>query len=377
MTVDTGPSVPFLELRPSYVELQREIDAAVGSVLASGWYLLGEPLKDFEETFARYTGAPHCRGVANGLDALVLALRAAGIGPGDEVIVPSNTYIATWLAVSQVGAVLVPVEPDPRTYNIDVSRIADAITARTRAIMPVHLYGQPADMAPIVTMAAQHSAVVIADAAQAHGARYRGQPVGAFGDAAGWSFFPTKNLGAIGDGGAVTTCHDQWASDIAMRRNYGSRVKYVNDVRGINSRLDDLQAAVLSVKLSVLDEWNSRRLRQAARYSSELAESGLVLPFVPQWAQPAWHLYVVQVPDALGGRERLQERLKQAKIMTMIHYPIPPHRQDAYADAGYATDAFPIASHLARTLLSLPLGPHLSDDQQTRVIEGIRRALID
>jgi dTDP-4-amino-4,6-dideoxygalactose transaminase len=360
--------VPFLDLRATSVELRDEIDEAIARVVDSGQYLLGAELEAFEREFAEYVGAEHSVGVANGLDALHLVLRAMGIGPGDEVIVPSNTYIATWLAVSQVGATPVPVEPDPRTYNLDPARIEAAITARTRAILPVHLYGQPADMDPVMELAARYGLRVLEDAAQAHGARYRGRPVGGIGHAAGWSFYPGKNLGALGDAGAVTTNDARLADSVRVLRNYGSRVKYVNDVQGVNSRTDEIQAAVLRVKLRHLGAWNTRRARVAERYLEALAETDLVLPHVPAWADPVWHLFVVRS----ACRDELQHALQEMGVQTLIHYPIPAHRQEAYAGAGFGEAAFPLAGELAGEVLSLPMGPHLSDAQQDWVIASLR-----
>ena len=364
-------SVPFLDLHSAYHELRAEVDGAVARVLESGWYLLGRELTEFEHNFAEYVGTSHAVGVANGLDALTLALRALGIGEGDEVIVPSNTYIATWLAVTQVGARPVPVEPDPRTYNLDPAQLHDALSPKTRAILPVHLYGQPADMAPINAFAAQHDLFVLEDAAQAHGARYHGQRAGSLGDASAWSFYPTKNLGALGDGGAVTTSDANVADKLSVLRNYGSRVKYLNEVQGVNSRLDEVHAAVLDVKLRVLDEWNARRTHQAARYTAAFDASPLVLPFVPPWAEPAWHLYVVRVPGDAAYRNHVQQQLTAAGVGTMVHYPLPPHRQQAYASSNFPVDAFPVASMIAQTALSLPIGPHMTSAQQDIVIEAL------
>lgn len=348
-------TIPFLDLRAAYLELKPEIDAAIARVLDGGWYILGSEVEAFEAEFAAYSGAAHAVGVANGLDALTLALRALDIGPGDEVIVPSNTYIATWLAVTQCGATPVPVEPDARTYNINPERIAASLTQRTRAILPVHLYGQPADLDPILALARRHGLAVVEDAAQAHGARYRGRRIGSDGDVVCWSFYPGKNLGALGDAGAITTNRADLADRIRVLRNYGSREKYVNEVAGVNSRLDPLQAAVLRVKLRHLDEWNARRRAIAAAYADGLQDKGLTLPHVPDWAEPAWHLYVVRS----ANRDALQKRLADAGIGTLIHYPIPPHKQKAYADLQLAPDALPIASQLADEVLSLPMGPHL------------------
>ena len=363
-------AVPFLDLRAAYLELRDEIDAAIARTTDSGWYLLGEELRAFEAEWSRYTEAKHALGVANGLDALHLALLALGVGPGDEVIVPSNTYIATWLAVTQAGARPVPVEPDERTYNLDPERIEAAITPRTKVILPVHLYGLPADMDAIVEIAQRRGLRVLDDAAQSHGARVRGRRVGTIGDVTAWSYYPGKNLGAFGDGGGVTTNDDAIADRIRVLRNYGSRVKYVNEVRGFNSRLDEIQAAILRAKLARLDEWNARRARLADRYTRELAGLPLQLPGTPDWAEHAWHLYVVRT----GDRDGLQRRLKAAGVDTLIHYPTPPHRQEAYADLGLAEGAFPISERIHREVLSLPLGPHMTDEQQARVIESMHEA---
>jgi dTDP-4-amino-4,6-dideoxygalactose transaminase len=348
--------IPFLDLRAAYLELKSEIDAAVSRVLDSGMYILGPEVEAFEEEFADFCGATYCVGVANGLDALILALRALDVGPGDEVIVPSNTYIATWLAVSAVGATPVPVEPNPITYNIDVSRISAAITSRTKVLLPVHLYGQPAEMTEILALADRHGLAVVEDAAQAHGSRYRGTRIGAHGDVVCWSFYPGKNLGALGDGGAITTNRDDLADRIRILRNYGSRVKYVNEEPGVNSRLDPIQAAALRVKLKHLDDWNSRRRALASRYAERLASTNLILPGVAEGVEPVWHLYVVRTAQ----RDALQAHLTAAGIGTLIHYPIPPHKQSAYAAAGFAAGAFPIACQLADEVISLPIGPQLA-----------------
>ncbi len=361
-------TVPFLDLQAAYLELKPDLDAAVARVLASGWYLLGAELTSFEREFAAYVGAKHCVGLGSGLDALQLSLKARGIGPGDEVIVPSHTYIATWLAVSYVGATPVPVEPDPRTYTLDPERLAQALTPRTRAIIPVHLYGQAADMDPILGFAAAHGLYVLGDAAQAHGARYKGRRIGSLGDATAWSFYPGKNLGALGDGGAVTTDDDDLAETLRTLRNYGSRVKYVNDVQGVNSRLDELQAAVLRVKLRHLDAWNARRQRVAARYLKALEGSELVLPFVPSWTEPVWHLFVVRSPE----REVWQRNLRERGVDTLIHYPIPPHLQGAYSGLGRPRGSFPLAERLHEQVFSLPLGPHLTDEQVEMVVSSLR-----
>ncbi len=361
-------TVPFLDLKSPYAELKDALDEAVARVMSSGWYIGGPEVERFEADYAAYCGAAQCIGVANGLDALHLTLRAMDIGAGDEVIVPSNTFIATWLAVSQCGATAVPVEPVEATYNIDPALIEAAITPRTRAIMPVHLYGQPADLDPILNIARKHGLRVIEDAAQAHGATYQGRRVGSQGDAVAWSFYPGKNLGTMGDGGAVTTDDPQLAERIRMLGNYGSRTKYVNEVRGYNSRLDPIQAAVLTVKLAHLDAWNARRGAIAAQYLTELADTGLTLPYVPNWASPVWHLFVVRHP----GRDALQRRMNEAGIGTLIHYPIPPHDQTAYAEAALAPDGFPLATAMAQQVLSLPVGPHQTAEQTERVIATVR-----
>ena len=358
------PVIPFLELKAQYQELQLELDAAIQRVSASGWYLLGSELRAFEEEFARYTGARHCIGVANGLDAIHLSLRALGIGPGDEVIVPSNTYVATWLGVTHVGAIPVPVEPDPETFNIDVDRIGAALTPKTRAICPVHLYGQPADLDPIVHLAGQRGLAVVDDAAQAHGARYRKRVIGTGTDATAWSFYPTKNLGAWGDAGAITTDDDALADKLRVLRNYGSRQKYVNEVLGSNSRLDELQAAILRVKLATLDEWNDRRKAHARRYAAGLAQLPLHLPFVPEWADPVWHLFVVRS----AARDALRQALQEAGVETIVHYPVAPHMQAAYGFLNFSPTDFPIARQMHNEVLSLPCGPHLTMEQQARVI---------
>ena len=359
--------VPFLDLRADLDEIGAELEAATLRVVRSGWYLLGDELTAFEREFAAYTGARHCVGLANGLEALHLGLLALGVGPGDEVIVPSNTYIATWLAIGYVGATIVPVEPDEATYNLDPARIEPAITPRTKVILPVHLYGQACDMDPILDIARRHGLRVLEDAAQAQGATYRGRRVGALGDLTAWSFYPSKNLGALGDAGGVTTDDDALADKLRVLRNYGSRVKYVNEVRGFNSRLDEIQAAVLRVKLRHLDTWNDRRRRIAERYLAELGTSGLVLP---QSADPdghIWHVFVVRHPD----RDAFQRRLAAAGIATQIHYPTPPHLQDAYRDLGWGAGTFPISEAIHREVLSLPIGPQMSDEQVDAVIGAV------
>jgi len=365
--------VPFLDFVGPYDELKAELDEAYSRFMRSAWYILGREVELFEQEFAKYCEVQHCVGVANGLDALHLILRAYDIGPGDEVIVPSNTYIATWLAVSYAGATPVPVEPDARTANLDAARIESAITNRTRAIMPVHLYGQPADMDPILEIARKHNLKVVEDNAQAQGACYKGRKTGSQGDAAGNSFYPGKNLGAFGDAGAITTNDAVLADRVRTLRNYGSKKKYYNEVKGYNSRLDELQAAFLRVKLHKLDDWNLRRAMVAARYQAKLARCPeLKLPFVPEWANPVWHLFVVRH----SRRDELQKLLNQSEIGTLIHYPVPPHLSNAYADGNWKKGQFPIAEGLANSVLSLPMGPHLSDQQVGLVIETVFEATL-
>jgi len=360
--------VPFLDLKSQYRELKDQLDAAYDRVAESGWFVLGSEIEHFESEFAAYCGAKHCIGVGNGLDALHLILRAADIGPGHEVIVPANTYIATWLSVSCTGATPVPVEPDERTYNIDPSRLESAITSRTRAIMAVHLYGQPADMDVINDVASRHGLEVFEDSAQAHGARYKGKRVGSLATAAGFSFYPGKNLGALGDAGAVVTNDDKIAKRARLLRNYGSRIKYFNEIKGLNSRMDELQAAFLRVKLARLDEWNDRREKIAKYYLHALeGKCDLRLPYVPGWAGAVWHLFVVRHPQ----RNLLQKHLTANGIGTLIHYPVPPHLQTAYRELRYWQGKFPIAEKMADELLSIPISAHLSQWETSQVLEHI------
>lgn len=358
--------VPFLDLKASYLELKDELDEAYSRVMDSGWYILGAEVEAFEREFADYCGVRHCVGVGNGLEALHLILRGYGIGADDEVIVPSNTYIATWLAVSYTGATPVPVEPNVDTFNIAPERIEAAITAKTRAILPVHLYGQPAEMDAINEIARKYDLKVIEDAAQAQGAIYKGKRAGNLGDAAGFSFYPGKNLGAFGDAGAITTNDDDLADAVKVLRNYGSRVKYYNEVKGYNSRLDPLQAAFLRVKLKHLDKWNERRAVVAQNYLRALSGAAQIKsPIAADGAEPVWHLFVV----GSAKRDDLQNFLENAQIGTLIHYPVPPHLSDAYADERLRRENYPIAEELAQTVLSLPIGPHLSDEQQNRIVD--------
>lgn len=360
--------VPFLDLKAAYLELKDELDTAYSRVMESGWYILGDEVEAFEQEFANYCGVKHCIGVANGLDALHLILRGYGIGEGDEVIVPANTYIATLLAVSFAGATPVLVEPNLQTYNLAPENIEAAITLKTQAIMPVHLYGQPADMDSINDIARKYDLKVIEDAAQAHGARYKGKITGSLGSAAGFSFYPGKNLGAYGDAGAVTTDDDKLAEQVRLLRNYGSQVKYYNEVKGYNSRLDPLQAAFLRVKLKYLDQWNARRTQIANRYLEDLSEvSEIILPFVPEWAEPIWHLFVIRH----SKRNNLQKYLEGKGIRTMIHYPVPPHLSAAYKNEMIDTK-YPISVQIASTVLSLPIGAHFTLEQQEQVSKTIK-----
>jgi len=366
-------NIPFLDIAATHVGIRQELDAAYHRVMDRGWFVLGEEVTAFEHEFADYCEVKHCSGVANGLDALHLILRGYDIGPGDEVIVPAHTFIATWLAVMFAGATPVPVEPDEITYNIDPAKIEAAITPHTRAIMPVHLYGQPADMDPILAVAKRHGCKVIEDAAQAHGARYKGRRVGSLGDAAAFSFYPGKNLGALGDGGAVVTNDTQLAVRIRSLRNYGGEEKYRHNEPGLNSRLDELQAAFLRVKLKHLDAWNVRRGDLAAEYKQRLNLAGLVLPEVPHWADPVWHLFVVRSEQ----RDALQSHLAAAGIGSVVHYPMPPHRQQACRDLPCAQpcaqQSLPITDKTSNEVLSLPIGPTLSLEQLSCVADAIQK----
>lgn len=348
------------------MELSSELDTVYKRVMVSGWYILGQELQSFETEFANYCGADHCIGVANGLDALHLILKGYEIGAGDEVIVPSHTFIATWLAISAVGATPIPVEPEEGGFNIDPDLIEKAITQRTKAIIPVHLYGHPVDMDPIMALAKRHNLKVIEDAAQAHGAIYKGHRVGSLGDAAGFSFYPGKNLGAFGDGGAVVTKNELLADKIRAIANYGSRAKYNHTTIGYNSRLDEIQAALLRVKLRRLDTWNRRRQDVSRRYIDTLNNTPfLTLPTVKSWAKPVWHLFVLRHPQ----RDKLQRHLLKHGIKTLIHYPVPPHLTGAYSELGLK-GKLPFAETYAEQILSLPIGPHMNELEVTKVIEA-------
>jgi len=358
-------AVPFLDLAALHRPIRAELDNAYQRVMDSGWFIAGPELEAFESEFAHYCEVEHCVGVGNGLEAIHLLLRAYGIGPGDEVLVPSNTFIATWLAVTQCGATPVPVEPLAATHNLDPSLLEAHITPRTRAVVPVHLYGQPADMDAINVVAAKHQLVVIEDAAQAQGALYKGRRVGSLGHAAATSFYPGKNLGALGDGGAVLTQDTHIAAKVRQLRNYGSEVKYEHKVQGYNSRLDEMQAAFLRVKLRVLDEWNAKRRVIARTYNSQINHPAVTLPVVPDFAEPVWHLYVLRTQQ----RDKLRDALQDQGIATVIHYPVPPHLQACYAE--HAKADLPLAALLAKEVLSVPMSPAMTDAQVSRVVQAV------
>lgn len=365
-------NVPFFDIGPTHAAIAGELDAAWRQVLDGRQFILGERVAAFEAGFATYCKAGHSIGVANGLDALTLILEGLGIGAGDEVLVPAHTFIATWLGVTRAGARPVAVDCLASTGNIDPSLVPAAITSRTKALIAVHLYGVPADMAPLQALAAKHSFHLIEDAAQAHGASYREQKVGSLGTAAGFSFYPTKNLGALGDGGAVVTNDAALAKRIRLIRNYGSEKKYEHQIAGCNSRLDELQAAILSVKLRQLDGLNADRRHIAARYMQALSDlPGLDLPAVTEGSEPVWHLF----PVRHAARDRLAEALNAAGVQTMVHYPVPPHLQPAYAALGYRAGQLPVAESIARSTLSLPVWPGLADPQIDHVCVVIRQTL--
>ncbi len=352
--------------------MRSELTAAFSRVLDSGWFVLGDEVRRFEQEFADYCNTSNCVGVANGLDALHLILRAYSIGPGDEVIVPSNTYIATWLAVSQCGAIPVPVEPIIETYNINPKLIESAITDNTKAIMVVHLYGQPVDMDPINDIARRYRLKVIEDCAQAHGALYKGRKIGSLGDAAGFSFYPGKNLGALGDAGAIVTNDFELSEKVRELANYGSSIKYHNNVKGYNSRLDELQAAFLREKLKVLDLWNFRRKEIALLYLESLKLTNFVLPSIPTWADPVWHLFVIRT----DFRKQLIDYMNKNDVGNMVHYPIPPHLQKAYLDLGYSKKSLPISEKIHNEILSLPIYPTMKKNQVKQIADILQNAFL-
>ncbi len=360
---------PYLDLKTQYLHIQKEIDEAIQRVMMSGWYLLGDEVTHFEEEFAEYIGTKFCVGVGNGLDALKLCLLALDIGPNDEIIIPANTYIATALAISAVGATPVLVEPDSSTYNINPNLIEEKITSKTKAILVVHLYGQPAEMGPIITLAQKHGLKIIEDNAQAHGATYKGKRTGSFGDIAATSFYPGKNLGAYGDGGAVTTDNPELAEKVRCLANYGQKKKYVFKFKGMNSRLDELQAAVLRVKLKHLGTWNEERRQLAARYLTELNNvSQIQLPLVAKDVIPVWHIFPILIPN----RDQIQKQLQEKGVQTFIHYPIPMHEQEAYSEWKSLIHKLPITERIHQQELSLPLYPYMTSEHQAQVIENLQ-----
>lgn len=359
--------IPLVDLKPAYLREQCEIDAAVSRVLASGWYILGDEVRQFEQEFAAYVGTSHAVGVASGTDALLLALRAAGIGPGDEVITVAHTAVATVAAIELAGATPVLIDVDPQFLTLDPAMLPGALTTATRAIVPVHLYGQPADMDPILEFASAHGLLVIEDCAQAHGARTAGRMVGTLGDLAAFSFYPTKNLGAMGDGGAIVTNNAEFAGRLRLLQQYGWRERYISEVPGLNSRLDELQAAVLRVRLRSLEAGNAARRRLAAIYQHGLADLPLTLPQVPTAGAHAFHLYVIRS----DRRDELRDYLHVHGIGTGIHYPLPIHLQPAYTHLRLASGSLPVTETAARQILSLPMFPDLAPEDVTRVVAQI------
>ena len=362
-----GMIIPFVTFKPLEKELDSELRAAFERVYTRSWYIEGEEDEAFEKAFARYCDRKYCVGVGNGLDALFLSLKALGIKQGDEVIVPSNTYIATALAVTYVGATPVFVEPDIRTFNIDPTKIEDAITDKTKAIMPVHLYGQTCDMDPIMEIARKHHLFVVEDCAQAHGATYKGKVIGSFGDAAGFSFYPGKNLGALGDAGAAVTDSEELAKKIRALGNYGSDYKYHHIMQGNNSRLDELQAAFLAAKLPLLGKVNEERRRVAQKYLEGMQNPEVILPYVPDYATPVWHIFGVRCKR----RDELEKFLNDAGIGTNKHYPIPMHLQECYKDLGFNEGDFPIAEEISATELSLPMYYGMTEEEIQYVIDKV------
>lgn len=364
--------IKFLDLKEINKKYEAELVDVVKQVIDSGWFVLGAQVIEFEREFADYCGAKYCVGVGNGLDALHLILLAYGVGPNDEVIVPANTYIATWLAVSYTGAKIVPVDPDPNTYNITADSIEKAITNKTKAVIAVHLYGQPCDMDPIKESCRRNNIYLIEDAAQAHGATYKGRKVGSLSDAAGFSFYPGKNLGALGDGGAVTTNDIDLANKIRELRNYGSKVKYVNGVIGYNSRLDEIQAAFLRIKLRDLDLSNKHRVKVANEYMVNLCSlSGIKTPTISPECNSVWHLFTLQS----DCREKILKSLEDFGIECMIHYPIPPHLQEAYKFLDYKMGSFPVAESIHKKIFSLPISPTIADSEVYYIVDCLCKTI--
>ena len=362
--------IPFLSFNGMHGPIRGLILDAVTNVFDSNWFILGSHLSEFERNYSKFSNVNFCAGVGNGLEAIVLALKALGIGKGDEVIVPSNTYIATWLAVSYVGATPVPVEPNIATYNLDHNLIEAAITAKTKALIPVHLYGQACEMTEIMRLADRYKLFVVEDNAQAQGARFNDRMTGSFGNVNATSFFPGKNLGALGDGGAVTTNSKELFRQVCLLRNYGSEKKYFNEIKGLNSRLDEIQAAVLNVKLEFLTGWNIERVRIANKYTERLKDiENITLPTIAKGATSVFHLYVIRSLE----RQALIEHLANNQVRTLIHYPIPPHLQKAYHDLNFKRGDFPLAEAISDTCLSLPIYPGLTDEQMDYICDAVAR----
>ena len=359
--------IPFVTFKPMEAELDNELRDAFDRVYTRSWYIEGVEDEAFEKAFAEYCRSKYCVGVGNGLDALSLALKALGVGAGDEVIVPSNTYIATALAVTYVGATPVFVEPNIRTFNIDPSRIEEAITENTKAIMPVHLYGQPCDMDPILTIAIKHNLYIIEDCAQAHGATYKGKVIGSFGDVAGFSFYPGKNLGALGDAGATVTNDEELAKKVRALGNYGSDYKYHHIYKGNNSRLDEFQAAFLAAKLPHIDKMNEERRKIAQKYIDGIKNEDVILPYIPEYANPVWHVFGIRSKR----RDELEKFLNEAGIGTNKHYPIPMHLQECYKDLGFKEGDFPIAEEISSTQLSIPMYYGMTEEEVQYVIDKV------
>ena len=360
--------VPFYDVQQTHLQLKEELEFEVTEVLRSGTYILGEVLEAFERDFADYCGTSDAIGVGNGLDALYLSLKALGVGEGDEVIVPAHTFIATWLAVSKTGATPVGVDVEETTFNIDPDLLGQKISPRTKAIVPVHLYGQPADLEAICKLARAEGLKVVEDASQAHGLTYKDKRIGSHGDAVAWSFYPSKNLGAAGDGGAVTTNDQRLAFNLRCLRNYGSVEKNRHDSFGVNSRLDPLQAAILRIKLRYLDEWNTRRQSVADTYLARLDRERYALPLLPDGINSVWHLFVIKHPR----RDALKEFLHSREINTLIHYPVPPYRQSFYSKMKQLNE-FSVTDKLASRILSLPMSPFLTESQQEHVIRTLNK----
>jgi dTDP-4-amino-4,6-dideoxygalactose transaminase len=368
-TLETATRIPFVDLKAQYDSIKDEIDSAIAAVIAKTAFIGGPFVKDFEEAFARYCGVQHCVGVANGTDALYIALRTLGIGPGDEVITAANTFVATSEAIKMAGAQVVFCDCDPKTYNIDVDGIEAKITPKTKAIIPVHLYGQPADMDPILALAGKHNLRIVGDAAQAHGAMYKGRPIAQLADITCYSFYPGKNLGAYGDGGALVTNDAEWASTARMIANHGRTKKYDHDFEGVNSRLDGLQAAILSVKLRHLEQWTEERRKNAYRYDALLKGKAIVTPKELTDVRAVYHLYVVRVPAE--RRDQFQDALKESGIDTGIHYPIALPYLNAYRHLGHTDTDFPVAFAASREIVSLPMFAELREDQIEYIVDRI------